>query len=156
MNVFLLLVIFQLKHFFADYVLQGKYMLGKFKKYPDYIFPLLAHVGVHGLFTFLIALLLKPELALFLAVFDMGCHFAMDRIKASPDLLGRYKALSAMEYFNLTNPKQAFEDMEPARQRRWKLIIDQELRSNKYFWWALGLDQMVHHLTHYMIIFFLM
>jgi hypothetical protein len=26
---------------------------------------------------------------------------------------------------------------------------------NKFFWWSLGLDQMVHHLTHYFIIYML-
>lgn len=31
--------------------------------------------------------------------------------------------------------------------RAWKRI-----KSNTYFWWALGLDQMVHHLTHYVFI----
>ena len=24
---------------------------------------------------------------------------------------------------------------------------------NKFFWWSLGIDQMMHHLTHYFIIF---
>ena len=24
---------------------------------------------------------------------------------------------------------------------------------NKFFWWSLGIDQMIHHLTHYFIIY---
>ena len=31
MKIFILLVIFQFKHFIADYLLQNNYMLGKFK-----------------------------------------------------------------------------------------------------------------------------
>ena len=33
-------------------------------------------------------------------------------------------------------------------------VIEGRFKSNTYFWWALGWDQMMHHLTHYVILFF--
>lgn len=131
--MFVLLVIYQIKHFLADFPLQGKYMLGKFKNGKDWILPLLAHVSVHGLFTFIISLFIKPKIAIYLALFDMIVHFIMDRIKASPNLLGRFQALTKKDFMNGG-------------------ITGNEIKSNTLFWWSLGLDQMVHHLTHYIII----
>ena len=131
--IFQLLFLFQLKHFLADYPLQTRYMLGKFKKSPWYFKPLLAHVSVHGVFTFIIACAYQMLFwqALVLTLFDMTCHFIMDRVKASPDLLGRFKPLT----------KETYPDATP-----------EQLASNNYFWWSIGLDQSVHHLTHYVII----
>lgn len=129
--IFILLLVYQLKHFICDYPLQTKYMLGKFKSGYDWILPLFAHVAVHGLATFIIVLFFKPSLALQMAVLDMVVHFVMDRIKASPNMLGRFQALTKDTYVNAT-PEQ--------------------LKSNVYFWYSLGLDQGVHHLTHYFII----
>jgi hypothetical protein len=116
--IFILLVAFQIKHFMCDFPLQGRYMLGKFKE-RGWIAPLAAHCGVHAVGT-LVVLTLWSNTAnaalLAAAVFDFVMHFAMDRLKASPKMWGRYK------------PDQ------PS------------------FWYALGLDQMWHHLTHYVII----
>ena len=136
--IWTLLLIFQLKHFLADYPLQIDYMLKKFSPYPAYIKPLLAHAGVHGLFTYFIAawFFSKHYYGIFwvigLALFDFLAHFVVDRIKASPDLLGKFKALSAKEYPS-SSPEQKI--------------------SNKYFWWSLGADQFAHHITHYIIIY---
>ena len=120
-TIFVLLVVFQFKHFICDYLLQGEYMLGKFKPGWDFILPLTAHCLVHVVATFLIAFLtsFNFKLSLVLSVFDFITHFIMDRIKASPNILGCYK------------PNQ------------------------KEFWWCLGLDQKIHHLVHYTIIFIL-
>jgi len=115
-EIFLLLILFQIKHFVADYPLQGAYMLGKFKR-EGWVLPLAAHCGVHAVFTFAIATAFADvKLAVVAAVIDFVLHFAMDRLKASPDMMGRFKP---------DNPK---------------------------FWYALGFDQMVHHVTHYLII----
>jgi hypothetical protein len=148
--IYLLLVLYQIKHFVCDYPLQGKYMLGKFKPGWAWVLPLLAHSGVHAVATLLIALCFKPKIAIRLALFDMALHFTMDRIKASPNLLGRYKALSANEMKNilsyaLTLGKDGIQEK-----------FGNQLKSNVYFWWALGLDQGVHHLTHYAIIWMLL
>lgn len=121
--IFVLLLAFQLKHFICDYPLQTPYMLGKFKPDWDFLKPLCAHAAVHACVTFYIsvyALFKTPGTLVWafgLSVFDFVIHASMDRIKASPKILGRFK----------------IED--------------------KRFWWSLGLDQMVHHLTHYLIIF---
>lgn len=130
-KLFVLLILYQIKHFIADYPLQGKYMLGKFKPGWDFLGPLAAHCTVHGLFTYLIAMFAGYDNALNLSIIDFSAHFIMDRIKASPKYLGRFKPLTAETYVKAD--KKA-------------------LRSNVLFWWSLGLDQMVHHLTHYYLI----
>lgn len=131
-TIFILLVLFQFKHFLADYPLQTEYMLGKFKPGREYILPLLAHSSVHGALTLLICWIFGPLwLASALGLLDMGIHFAVDRLKASPKLFGRFKILAGEEFASAT---------------------EKQKRENKYFWWALGFDQTVHHLTHYVII----
>jgi len=126
-EIFILLTLFQLKHFLADYPLQTPYMLGKMKA-TGWIKPLAAHATIHACITAIIVLwyfilLGQPTLAVILtpllALLDFTIHFIVDRIKASPNLGGKF------------NPSQP------------------------YFWWALGADQMAHHLTHYLIIFIL-
>jgi len=86
-EIFSLLFIFQLKHFFVDYPLQGKYMLGKFKPGWGFFFPLLLHASVHAMFTLAICLWLAPHLW-WLAIADLLIHFIMDRVKAGPRYLG--------------------------------------------------------------------
>ncbi len=136
MNIWILLVAYQLKHFVADYLLQTHYMLGKFRE-KGWVLPLLAHVSVHAVFTATIAIAFgRMDIALQLALFDGFAHFVLDRIKASPSLMGRWKPLSAIGYMT------AYKDGETAK-----------LRSNQRFWWSIGVDQMVHHLTHYVCIF---
>jgi len=118
-EIFVLLVSFQAKHFVYDYIWQTPYMLGKFKE-KNWLLPLLAHVYLHGAATFTIAFFASGSLfwfAISLMLMDMVIHFTMDRVKASPKMLGR---------FNI---------------------------KEKEFWWSLGFDQMVHHLTHYLLIY---
>jgi len=131
--VFVLLVIYQFKHFFADFPLHGKYMLRKFADDWSFLGPLAAHCSVHAGFTFGIVLLFTRSfmLALALAGFDFAVHFTMDRMKAGKKYLGRFKALAGKEFATAS---------------------DEAKRGNAYFWWSLGFDQMVHHLTHYAII----
>lgn len=132
-KVFVLLLIYQLKHFLADFPFQTGYMLGKFKDGWAFLLPLCAHVLVHACFTFIIVFLFTESLflAVTLAAFDLIVHFIMDRVKAGNKYLGKYKALAATEY--------------PSSTKKQK-------RHNTFFWWSLGLDQTVHHLTHYAII----
>lgn len=80
-GLLILIAVFQLKHFIADYLLQGKYMLGKFKL-VGWELPLFAHASVHMAMTFLIVFFYLPFwMALILSVFDMMIHFAIDRLK---------------------------------------------------------------------------
>lgn len=64
-------------------------MLGKFKL-QGWERPLAAHAGVHGLFTFFIVLWFNPLLAFPLAVLDFTIHGAVDRLKAHPNIGGKY------------------------------------------------------------------
>lgn len=164
-TIFVLLVAYQLKHFLADFPLQGKYMLGKFKTGWDFLGPLSAHCGVHALFTHIIASVFLfcthgPGYGLLpfqLALTDFVVHFLMDRIKASPRCLGRYKALSGAEFVEIGKQQRTlFSDVLDKGTFVADCLkneqITKRLRDNTYFWWALGLDQMIHHLTHYYII----
>lgn len=94
-------------------------MLGKFKTGTAWIAPLGLHAAVHAAATFAIAAGMGSRLAMMLGVLDFCAHFIVDRIKASPKLLGRWKP------------------------------------DSPFFWWTLGADQLCHHLTHYLIIYFL-
>lgn len=130
-TIFALLLIFQLKHFLADYPLQRGYMLRKFMK-TGWVLPLACHCAVHAVMTFAICLFYTDlSWAVELAYFDFLIHFIMDRIKADQQLLGRYKPLT----------KDTYPTADAAAKR-----------SNDRFWWSLGFDQAVHHLTHYAII----
>lgn len=122
-TVFILLILFQVKHFLCDYPLQTPYMLGKFKSGWDFLNPLVFHCEIHSLFTLAIAYYFTRDIGFScgMSIFDFVIHFFMDRIKAGPKYLGRFK------------------DMY-----------------DKKFWWSLGLDQMVHHLTHYAIIYMIL
>jgi len=113
-TIFILLFLYQIKHFLCDYIFQGKYMLGKFNK-VGWELPLTAHAGTHFLGTLLIGLFFSTvPVALFCAVLDFAIHFVVDKCK--------------VEASRTTNTSEA------------------------KFWWYLGIDQMAHHLTHYVII----
>ncbi len=115
--IFQLLVVFQIKHFLADFPLQTEYMLGKFNA-EGWELPLFTHASVHAIMTFGIVLyFLSWKIALTMALFDLIVHFTVDRVKASPFMFGKYKP------------------------------------DEKIFWLALGGDQFIHHITHYIIIF---
>ena len=87
---FLLLIVFQLKHFICDYPLQGTYMLGKLRA-TNWALPLAAHAAVHATATSLIAIWFSLHLAIILAIADFILHFTIDRLKASPNYGGRFK-----------------------------------------------------------------
>jgi hypothetical protein len=161
--IWILLVVFQIKHFIADYPLQTPYMLGKFKD-KGWIKPLSAHCGVQAIFTFLIAataLGWDKDVGLYvlgLSALDFTIHFIMDRIKASPKMLGRYESISKGQFKGLSEARSlavqgiGFKNLDETAKSEIK-IIDAKFKGNKYFWWALGFDQMVHHLTDILIIF---
>lgn len=159
--IWLLLVLFQLKHFLADYPLQTPYMLGKFKN-TGWVLPLATHCGVHVLFTLTISLFYTQDLTLIsgLLILDFTVHFIMDRIKASPSLLGRYEAMSKGEFRGSLESRSLYsqglghgklnETCELGIKK-----LDRKFKENTYFWYSLGLDQMIHHLTDIAIIYIL-
>ena len=93
-----LLIIFQVKHFIADFVLQNVWMLQKSRPNWDFVLPLSIHCGVHALSTLPFVLYLKPSMW-WLAVLDFVVHFAMDRIKAGPRYLGRFNDIQSKAYW---------------------------------------------------------
>lgn len=115
-QVFLLAVVFQVKHFLADFPLQNRYMLQKNAAGWDFLTPLVVHCSIHMVMTLAIVFWIRPELW-WLALVDFSTHFVMDRIKSGPRYLGRYSNLKTGA-----------------------------------FWYSLGFDQMVHHITHLWIV----
>ena len=90
-QIFILLIAFQVKHFLCDYPLQTPYMLGKFKE-SDWVKPLSLHFFVHAVGTLVVLFLCTSLEYLFIyAMLDYWLHFVMDRVKASPKMLGRFK-----------------------------------------------------------------
>lgn len=175
--IFTLLLLYQLKHFLADYPLQRPWMLGKFLPGIQFAPPLAAHCAVHGLMTFGIAYWFSGDawLALALAAFDFSAHFVMDRIKASPKWMGRWKPLTAPEYMECqrtikgcgkreydcgdllcdAHHSTCYQDGGQC-WHDWEFVtaaVRKRLRSNRLFWHSIGFDQMIHHLTHYTIIY---
>ena len=94
-----LLFLFEVKHFLADFVFQSKYMLRKVHGDWTFFIPLTAHAGVHGIWTFVGLLIYMAGsieksfigICFVLGVFDGVTHFFIDRLKAGPRYLGRYK-----------------------------------------------------------------
>lgn len=155
---FALVAVFTVKHFIADYPLQNSYMLRKFAPGWAWVMPLAAHAGVHFLLTAVIlgAFSILAHVSgmgnitwqevLALASLDFALHFVMDRIKASPMLLGKFKTLSAKEMQKaLTGLRSHKQNVRFAARR--------ELKNNTYFWWSLGFDQMIHHLTDITVVY---
>jgi hypothetical protein len=80
-----LTVVFSIKHFLADFVLQtGWIALGKDCR--DWAKPLAAHVAIHAGLALVIILIVAPRLW-WLALVDLVVHFVVDRGKT---LTGRW------------------------------------------------------------------
>ncbi len=115
-NIFLILILLQIKHFVCDYPLQNNFMLKKANK-EKWVLPLITHSFIHSIGTFIIFVYFDLKFAIIFAIFDLILHFIVDRVKASP---------------NIGN--------------RWGI-------DKPYFWWALGLDQMAHHLINLLFVY---
>ena len=90
--IFVLLFLFEVKHFICDYPLQNNYIVFGKGLRDGWILPLVLHSAIHGLGTlFILSMYFDLKLSVVLAVIDSVSHFTIDRIKAHPDLLGRYK-----------------------------------------------------------------
>jgi len=96
---FLILVVFQIKHFMADFPLQNEFMLRKRLPGWEFVWPLTAHCAVHGLLTLAICSYVRSNLW-WLAGADFGIHFFMDRLKAGPRYLGRYSDPKTTAFWN--------------------------------------------------------
>lgn len=156
-NIFILLVVFQLKHFIVDYPLQTEYHLGKFRDDWGFFWPLFNHCLLHALAAGNIVIWFGEshpnlKLAIVLGLFNGTIHFFMDRIKAGKKYMGRWKPLTAEQWI------QAKKDSRYLNLENSMPLIEQaekKLNSNRYFWWSIGFDQMVHHLTDITCIYFM-
>lgn len=93
-----LLIFYQLKHFFADFVFQNVWMLQKASPGWDFVPPLSIHCGIHAAITLTVALYVNPALW-WLAAIDFVVHFTMDRLKAGPRYLGRFHDIRGKAYW---------------------------------------------------------
>ncbi len=157
-HVFILMFVFDLKHFLADYPLQNSYMLRKFGKEASvWVMPLVAHAGVHALMTMAILGVysvlitfyelgtIHPQRVIALGMVDFVIHFVMDRIKASPNMLGRFRSLSPKEM------QKAISGLR-SKQQNVRFASRRNIKMNRNFWWSLGFDQMVHGMTNNLVI----
>ncbi len=99
-NIFILLVVYQFKHFLADFPLQREYMLKKFSPNWDFFLPLCLHAGVHAALTLLIVFIFHVANLWWLALVDFVIHFIMDRIKSGPRYLGRFNDRDKPGFWN--------------------------------------------------------
>lgn len=101
MNILFLLALFLIKHFLADFPLQSQWMVFGKGKEKGWILPLAAHASVHGILTTLIifAATFDLVLALLIGGLEAVAHFSIDRVKASPNLLGRFKDISKPSFW---------------------------------------------------------
>ena len=90
LEIFILLIAFQIKHFIADYPLQFPYMYEAKGMQYSWAKPLRDHALVHMTLSILIAgaysIFVEPIslMAMFvIAIYDFTTHFVIDRIKAT-------------------------------------------------------------------------
>lgn len=97
--LFILLILFQIKHFIGDFPLQREYMLKKTLAGWEFVIPLSTHCAVHCLLTLAIILPINPSLW-WLGILDFVVHFIMDRIKSGPRYLGRFNDRDRPGFWN--------------------------------------------------------
>jgi hypothetical protein len=87
-----LIALLLIKHFLADFPLQSQAMVqakGQRRDWYDWLF---AHCAVHSLLTFLVLVLFVSFAeAAVLAACEHWLHFVIDRLKAHPNIGGRWK-----------------------------------------------------------------
>jgi hypothetical protein len=102
-------LLFRLKHFMGDYLLQTSWMARGKEQTVGWAGALCAHAAIHACGTTAIALIFAPVLW-WLGLLDFLLHAAIDKSKCM---------------WGCRHPKEAA------------------------FWWAHGIDQEAHNLTHF-------
>ncbi|HVT62569.1 MAG TPA: hypothetical protein VHD33_03685 [Legionellaceae bacterium] len=85
----------------------------------------------------------------------------MDRIKAGKKYMGRWKALSASEWVEAKRRSECewvdiHGDQITDATKPMNAIYRKQIIGNRLFWICLGIDQLIHHLTHYVCIYFIL
>lgn len=75
-----LVLVFALKHFIADFLLQNRWIACGKDGRTGWFLPLALHVAGHAVLTLAIAVSVAPRLW-WLALVDLAIHFAIDRSK---------------------------------------------------------------------------
>ena len=111
-ELFILYVVFRLKHLMCDFMLQSDWMaLDKGKPGSQGYKALFTHTLIHAMGTLLVMVVFAPALW-WLALVDFLIHSTIDRLKGVLTFNKGWKAKDTM------------------------------------FWWAFGVDQELHNLTH--------
>ena len=159
-KIFILLILYQVKYFVCDVLLQKDYMQGKYKDWPKFIGPLFTHSMVHYWGTLLIVVWFDPRHALIYALGDALTHFIIERVNTSPKMFGRFKALTQKEYEYIMEGKGI---PQYHRNLGWSLNLlplkyvqrNRILLHDKLFKISFGAEQMFHFCTQYFIIYWL-
>jgi hypothetical protein len=159
--IFVLLAAFNLKHFIADWLWQTDYHQGKAKRGWGFLGPLLSHVSNHFILTTTISAVVLIHFdhpapfgfGMLIGLGDAVVHFIMDRIKAGPKYMGRWKMLTGNEVARAK--EMLLKEGDVTTWAGWldHLGASSWLRGNQLFWWSLGFDQAIHNLTNYAAIY---
>jgi hypothetical protein len=145
--VYIVIALFALKHFLASYPLQCSYTV-KGLGSSGWFKPMLARCSIQSACTALLALgyWMKTgagiNVTLLVAVMglDFVSHFLIDRMKVSPEFLGRYQVASPQELAQMAVDYQS-KDIAVVK------AAQAESDSNKYFWWCDGLCHLLYGLV---------
>lgn len=134
-QIFILLLAFQLKQFFCDYPIYPEFLLKRFK--GSGLTAFIVHSGIHSFMTLGICLILSSSgfgLAVLMACLDFVIDFMLNQFRSRSETIARFRPLDLDEFL--------------AASRK-------EKRNHRLYWAFFGLDQTIHHLTHYAIVFVL-
>ena len=98
-KIFILLIVFNVKHFFGDFVFQTSYMvLGKAKEGWGFIKPLSLHCLVHVALSGAIIVCVDFRF-LWLVPIEFVIHFIIDRLKSGPRYGGKFPMMKFPKMF---------------------------------------------------------
>jgi hypothetical protein len=131
LDVLLLVGIYQIKHFLIDFILQTPtFFLGKFSANPRVWIPALTvHTLLHAASTYLIS-----------------SQWMLTQGYTNQAFFISLAAFDMSMHF--------FMDRLKASPKMWGRF-GATSKTQPWFWWALGFDQMIQHFTHYIIILFM-
>jgi hypothetical protein len=134
-QIFVLLLAFEVKQLLCDYPILPDFLLKRF--HSNGIKAFILYSAFHGFITFTICLLLtnaEYPLALLMSLLDFAAGFALAMFRSHSSMIARFKPLDLDEF------------MSASRKAK---------RQHRMYWTFFGLDQAIHHMTHFSIIYIL-